>query len=227
MLGMLVGSLVVSYVTSPLATWLTLLGLLAAHLATNYAAVRAVSMHTLNRQRATLLLSYKITYGTILTPQQVSRQERIFQDSGVMRDAKGRPLGRCEIGVPLAKLLKILGKAHHTSGSIYIPKHGLSELLKPFPEERFAVHWNGSSKAAWILLQSTSNARDQLKAWYHVLLGMHNLARGESPATMLVQQNKPEESWTVIERELQQAGWDMDTEALETRSAHRFALVKE
>lgn len=45
------GSLVVSYVSSPLATWSCLVLLLSIHLAMNRAAVKSVSMHSLNRQR--------------------------------------------------------------------------------------------------------------------------------------------------------------------------------
>ncbi|KAL2013795.1 hypothetical protein VTN00DRAFT_1320 [Thermoascus crustaceus] len=52
-----VGSLLVSNITTPLATWTALICLLTLHLATNYAAVRAVHMTSLNRQRANIVFS--------------------------------------------------------------------------------------------------------------------------------------------------------------------------
>jgi hypothetical protein len=52
-----VGSFVVSYITSPTATWTSLVLLLCLHLGTNYRAVRAVQMTSLNRQRANIVFS--------------------------------------------------------------------------------------------------------------------------------------------------------------------------
>ncbi|GIJ89808.1 hypothetical protein Asppvi_008754 [Aspergillus pseudoviridinutans] len=57
LIGMLVGSFVVSRVTSFAATWASLLFLLTIHLGMNYAAVRAVQMTSLNRQRANIVFS--------------------------------------------------------------------------------------------------------------------------------------------------------------------------
>ncbi|KAL6235176.1 hypothetical protein BDW75DRAFT_148169 [Aspergillus navahoensis] len=57
LIGMLVGSLVVSHITGFMATWLTLVFLLSMHLSLNYAAVRSVQMTTLNRQRANIVFS--------------------------------------------------------------------------------------------------------------------------------------------------------------------------
>ncbi|TKA67954.1 hypothetical protein B0A49_07548 [Cryomyces minteri] len=85
LMGMLAGSLVVSWVSSPLATWSTLLLLLSIHLATNHAAVRAVSMRTLNRQRANLVFSHLIEDDEVLTPEEVSKKERIFDWDGVLK----------------------------------------------------------------------------------------------------------------------------------------------
>ncbi len=49
--------MVVSHVTGFTTTWIALLTLLALHLSLNYAAVRAVQMTSLNRQRANIVLS--------------------------------------------------------------------------------------------------------------------------------------------------------------------------
>ena len=77
LLGMLAGSLVVSWVTTPTTTWTVLILLLSIHLETNRRAVRAVSMRTLNRQRATMVYHH-LKRGHVPTPKDVSAEERIF-----------------------------------------------------------------------------------------------------------------------------------------------------
>ncbi|RAK98377.1 RUS1 family protein [Aspergillus ibericus CBS 121593] len=110
LIGMLVGSVVVSHVTSFAATWITLLMLLALHLSLNYAAVRSVQMTSLNRQRANIVFStilssdQELTHLTLpestkqpptqshpqlawktLSPAQVAKQEKIFERDGILR----------------------------------------------------------------------------------------------------------------------------------------------
>lgn len=101
------GSLVISYITTPVATWVTLLVLLSAHLALNYKAVRAVQMTTLNRQRANIVFSgilgsdpdvpfilHGLKQGQgqepkhnwkILTPAQTSIKEDILEPDGLVK----------------------------------------------------------------------------------------------------------------------------------------------
>ncbi|KAJ5514802.1 hypothetical protein N7463_004354 [Penicillium fimorum] len=107
--GMLVGSVVISHITSFTTTWFILLLLLSLHLSMNYAAVRAVQMTSLNRQRANITFSALLdsdkslalalnldatptpapiptkTKWTILTPAQVSKHERIFHRDGALQ----------------------------------------------------------------------------------------------------------------------------------------------
>jgi len=108
------GSLIITHITTPLATWLTLLTLLVLHLSLNYFAVRPVQMTTLNRQRANILFSALLgsdpallflTLGggmgpplqsqtdiqeerkkwRVLTPAQVSSKELIFERDGTLK----------------------------------------------------------------------------------------------------------------------------------------------
>ncbi|KAH7125338.1 vitamin B6 photo-protection and homoeostasis-domain-containing protein [Dendryphion nanum] len=85
LLGMLAGSIIVSHISSPLATWSTLLFLLSLHLGTNYAAVSAVSLRTLNRQRASIVFATAIQTGRVLGPAEVARVEKVFEWDGVLR----------------------------------------------------------------------------------------------------------------------------------------------
>ncbi|KAE8376803.1 hypothetical protein BDV26DRAFT_264735 [Aspergillus bertholletiae] len=112
---MLVGSLVVSRVTSYTATWISLVMLLTMHLSLNYAAVRSVQMTSLNRQRANIVFSTLLGSDTDLniadftsahqthsapkqskatqpqaqwqipTPAHVAKQERIFETDSALK----------------------------------------------------------------------------------------------------------------------------------------------
>ncbi|GAB7348068.1 hypothetical protein MBLNU459_g6100t2 [Dothideomycetes sp. NU459] len=221
LLGMLAGSLVVSWVTTPLATWSTLIALLALHLATNHAAVRSVSMRSLNRQRANILLSHMITYDKILTPQQVSTKERTFEHDGAMRDAHGKILGFCKIGVSTMELLEHLETSRTSTGSIRMQQEQFERLLLLFKDEDYILHFERASKTAYILLKKSSNAASQIKAWYHVLLVMHMTAETVSEGPT---KTTPGQSWDSIDAKLRHAGWDLSTASLETRSGSRISM---
>ncbi|KAJ5947073.1 hypothetical protein N7466_000088 [Penicillium verhagenii] len=144
LLGMLVGSLVISHITGFKTTWAALLVLLAAHLSLNYAAVRAVQMTSLNRQRANIVFSAFLSslddsllttnqstskqvtsnnnnkQPTILTPAQASHQERIFPRDGVLEwtpspSTPSTYLGTAEIGVSLPQFLTTTHSHPHSS----------------------------------------------------------------------------------------------------------------
>lgn len=109
LLGMLVGSFVVSHVTSFAATSVAFLALISLHLGSNYAAVRAVHMTSLNRQRTNIVFSALFAsdqdlnlddlgvHGaskrtsrigekqwTVLRPAEVASRERIFTRGEVL-----------------------------------------------------------------------------------------------------------------------------------------------
>ncbi|KGO76843.1 Protein of unknown function DUF647 [Penicillium italicum] len=128
-----VGSVVISHITSFSTTWLILLILLALHLSMNYAAVRAVQMTSLNRQRANIVFSALLASdktltldldldpttltpckkdSTILTPAQVAKHERIFPRDGALQWTQHsgtrtitHHLGTAQIGVSMSTFL--------------------------------------------------------------------------------------------------------------------------
>lgn len=79
LLGMLVGSVFVRFVESRLAVWLWTATLVGLHLWTNYQAVRSVQMRTLNKQRATIIITEFLRSGIVLRPDQVAAKERILR----------------------------------------------------------------------------------------------------------------------------------------------------
>ncbi|KAI1420875.1 vitamin B6 photo-protection and homoeostasis-domain-containing protein [Xylaria sp. FL1777] len=79
LLGMLVGSVFVRFVQGRLAVWLWTATLVGLHLWTNYQAVRSVQMRTLNKQRATMVITEFLRSGRVLRPDQVVANERILR----------------------------------------------------------------------------------------------------------------------------------------------------
>ncbi|EAW11174.1 RUS1 family protein [Aspergillus clavatus NRRL 1] len=166
LVGMLVGSLVVSHVTGFAATWLSLLFLLAAHLAMNYAAVRAVQMTSLNRQRANIVFSTLLDSDPAFTlapdpqsntaslplplpnpptPAQVSYHETIFERDGLLAwkpiSVSSTPLptlklGYAHIGVSLTRFLRLKSSSSSRSRSSPPP---LTLLATLFADEEYIL----------------------------------------------------------------------------------------
>ncbi|KAJ6092966.1 hypothetical protein N7486_008255 [Penicillium sp. IBT 16267x] len=208
LLGMLVGSVVVSHITGFKTTWVALLILLAAHLSLNYAAVRSVQMTSLNRQRANIVLSALLSSDPdtlsiqdkptnpskskrqnqwkILTPAQVAQQERIFPRDGVLEwtsspSHPSKHLGTAEIGVSLPTFFS----AHSsTSFQTSIPMTKLHDL---FAEEQHILflYPRGAKRKIWhasILLKKGCAVQSQLKAWMHALLAARVLSQSDTTA---------------------------------------------
>lgn len=183
-----------SWVSSPLATWVAMLFLLTTHLGTNYAAVRAVSMRSLNRQRANIVMTHLLAYDKILSPQQVSQRERIFElRDGALRWADDQVIGRCRIGVRLAELVARLPGAEagapaaaRKTGAVVrdagasAKTMSLSTLLKVFEHESYLLWFDSARSEALIVLKQSCEPAAQLQAWTQALLlaSRHGAAAG-------------------------------------------------
>jgi hypothetical protein len=228
---MLVGCLVVKVVNTPLATWTTLLLLLTCHLSLNYACVRSVCMHTLNRQRANIVFAYMHEHDRVLSPKQVSVKERIFEHDGVLRDADDKCLGYCKIGVPASELLKRLGKTDRLTKATNLTDGRLLQLLDLFEEESYIVYLEHPSDTAYILLKKSSDTAAQLKAWYHALLLVRQAehgSQGEEGSMGAVRRTlvAVRKDWDQVQARLAEAGWDLETAALETSSGSRVSIQR-
>lgn len=171
------GSLIVPRVTSTSAIWTLLILLLTIHLGTNYLAVRSVSMRSINRQRANILLSTIIddtTGKAVLSPQQVSQRERIFEKDGLLRWHTGESFGvYCRIGVSLNEVVGRVRRAANPSSAVFgIDMQTL--FLKLFAEEKYILWLDHKSAMIFIVLKKEADTIDQLKAWMQALL----LAKG-------------------------------------------------
>jgi hypothetical protein len=237
LLGMLVGGLVVSWVVDPVTTWTLLITLLAIHLGMNTAAVRAVKMNTLNRQRACLFFS-NLLEGKPLNIEEVGKQERIFERDGVIRWRGGPILGWARIGVSLEEIASSLGNRKLVTGSVDHGKISLQGLVSLFESEKHLLWCDKSRQTVLIALQEGTSPEQQLKAWVHAMLVVREFSIGRLGQRneltdvevfglvelMLITVNK---RWAEDSRLLRNGGWDVDVASLETTSGTRFCLTQD
>ncbi|KAI8934221.1 hypothetical protein NX059_008968 [Plenodomus lindquistii] len=220
-----------------MATWSTLIALLSIHLATNYAAVKAVSMRCLNRQRANIVFSSLLQHGRIVGPSEVSRRERVFEHDGVLRWSDDTVVGYCRIGVSLHTLLSRMGLCNERTGSLDLREIAMSELLEVFSGEAYILWPASSAEEILIVLKEGCTPMDQLRAWAHALLlakrrssflGKPTDDNASSAQNRLAEVRRTlADTGAVFEMNsaaMRDAGWDLDVAALETRAGTRVKM---
>jgi hypothetical protein len=243
---MLVGTALIPYLTTPLQTWTSLLLLLTIHLTTNYFAVRAVSMRTLNQQRASLLLRPLLSPpispapipalppNPIATPLQISQLETVIHlDPSSLHDLNPAHASF----VPLATVL-----SRASRGPNPIRPH---ILLSIFAVESYILYFDRYTRHAFIALKSSATASTALSAWFcamecahmddgawtggwsggHAWEPMRGGEEGTDSAALAGCVKRVARVWPVIEEGLRGEGWDVGTNALETRTGTRFSVV--
>ena len=218
----------VSWVAAPSATGLTLIFLLAVHLYLNHAAVRSVSMRSLNRQRAGIVFAHLLAYDKVLSPQKVSQKERIFERDGVYRGIDDIVLGHGRIGVSLDTLVSAMARDGGRSGRDHVEAAQLRRLLEVFERELYVLWFDEQLSTAYIALKQDATAKTQLKAWLHGLFLANDSPISASPhgqfqrlATTLERTTK---LFNEYDERIQAAGWNANIAALETRSGTRLAI---
>ena len=215
LLGMLAGSLFVRAVRGDAAVWVSMAALIAVHLATNYAAVRAVRLRSLNRQRAQLVLRhYLAARGAVLHPAAAAARERVL--------SWRPPAVRFATAFP---------------GSREIDPRDLAR----YRGERYVIvaRRGGTRK---IFLKEGATSRDALAAWFEALIlcGEGDVSSGdgkgkkkEGAAAVVAAAAREEERERKIRdlksdgdfwKAMASAGWDLDAGALETGPAVRIRV---
>lgn len=218
-----------------MATWSCLILLLSIHLAMNRAAVRAVSMHSLNRQRANLVFSTFLDENKVLTPKEVSLQERIFEWDGVLRWKGSTSFATAKIGFPFRHLLASIAPAHEVSGSIRDGEAKIMRLTRTYSQEDFLVWYDAPQRVGHVTLKEEAAPQSQLKAWATVLWvahrhrmagGSHATSAAFEPILDLHRTTLVELSsrWPDCMDRMRMAGWDLDVVGLETASGSRVRL---
>ncbi|KAE9399909.1 DUF647-domain-containing protein [Gymnopus androsaceus JB14] len=153
LLGMLIGTLTVPYLTTPSSTYAVLFAMVFLHLLINYLAVRGVIFRTLNRQRTCLAwMAFKFERGLMATPTHLASLERLFTHSDNIRSyPSGIVTGRCTMGSTFSACFpspEVIDMFRHKHYILCLDR--TSSLHKP--------HFH-------ILLKSNYNSADQLQAW--------------------------------------------------------------
>lgn len=236
LMGMLVGSLVVSSVHSPMATWATLMGLLAVHLGTNYAAVKAVQMTSLNRQRANIVFGSILQLEKVLSPKEASEQERVFERDGVLRLEDDSIIGHCRIGVSLQVLLSRIGTRHSQTSSTALGHVNATELLEVYAAENYILWYSEAHTETLIVLKKDCTTVDQLRAWTHALVLARRRRYGSDSIDASASGRLTELRHTLKETQrvfekyiglLEDKGWNLSVAALETRAGVRAVIEVE
>ena len=221
---------------APATTWLTLLFLLGLHLLMNRAAVRSVSMRSLNRQRASIVFAQLLAYGRLPSPREVAQKERIFERNGVLRWVDDRVVGYGRISVNLETLLaRATGGSHRHPRSVNLEAtKRLSGLLDIFGKERYILWFDQTTSTAYITLKEGATVRTQLKSWLHALVLAQSSA--ERTKASAATPKSSEELTETLERVSQvfaenesrliSAGWDLEIAALETQPGTRVKVQR-
>ncbi|KAI9889852.1 MAG: hypothetical protein M1814_004687 [Vezdaea aestivalis] len=226
-----VGSIMVSHVVSTGATWVCLLLLLSIHLYTNYLAVRAVQMTTLNRQRATIAFSHLIDLSEALSPAEVALKERIFETE-IIRWRSAEVIGSCRFGAPLSVLLSLLPTPNSATKSSRTDALDLAILLDIFREQQYILWIDLKHCKTVIVIKQGCSVHSQLKAWLHALV-LHHAVATQSPSGSKVSDvvKLVADSLKIVEANsegfldrLRAKGWDTSTPALETMSSYRISV---
>jgi hypothetical protein len=235
----------VSWISRPAATWTVLVILLILHLGLNYAAVRAVSLRNLNRQRANLVFSQLFAHDKALSPKQVARAERIFERDAVLRWTGAKVLGYARIGVGFDRLCA-MGKGIADVGGNQAANRNKETSMPPmvylmeiFKDEDYILAQDVGTNTINIVLKTGITPSGQLKAWLQALIlakqqcdqeearpsgeaktiAESDLSRLRAIKESLSRANKSFDEYSM---RLSSVGWKLKEAALETQSGPRI-----
>ena len=168
----------------------------------------------------------------MMTPEEVSSQERIFDWDGILQ-WKGESFAKAIIGVNLHSLLKTLAPVHLVTGAIRDGNLILERLIKIYSHESFLVWYDSPKRTAYIVLKDQASPEAQLKAWALAVWGSHrcvkNYATGASTENLLqlfeMTLRDISKVWGHYTERIRAAGWDINVANLETVSGSRISLA--
>jgi hypothetical protein len=199
-------------------------------------------MRSLNRQRANILFSSILQHGVVLSPNEVSKREKIFHRGDVLRWSDDELLGHCKIGVSFQDLLGRIGEENRQTGSLALRAIQISELLTVFTSEAYIMSPAASAPDMSIVLKAGCGPNDQLKAWAHALLLAKRARDGKGHSDNKPNSASPpakdrlmaelrqtlEDVRAMFEKygdEMRGKGWDLDVAAMETRAGTRLQIA--
>ncbi|KAJ3808621.1 vitamin B6 photo-protection and homoeostasis-domain-containing protein [Lentinula aff. lateritia] len=208
LLGMLIGTLTVPYLTTPWSTYTVLFIMVFLHLLINYIGVRGVIFRSLNRQRACLAwMAFKSKSDFTNTPTHLASLEHILVHSNtILSLSSGTVIGHCDIGSSLTTCSldpDIVEIFRHKRYILCLDKKSSLHLgTKPF------FH---------ILLKHGFNLADQLHAWIlacEIARLFSSTKTGKIGMKTLIQEALTtfDEHYSSFLEDLQKHGWMTDSE---------------
>ncbi|KZT24157.1 hypothetical protein NEOLEDRAFT_1067998 [Neolentinus lepideus HHB14362 ss-1] len=216
LLGMLSGTFVLRYLSTPVTTYLTLFVLIAGHLTANYVAVRAVAMHTLNCQRTShAWLMFHKAYNLVKStrapsPEQISSLERILVYSGAIRNNDDS---------------KVIGFAtFESSFSRFLPPRSSQEIssqerlnatIALHREQRYLILTDAPNTSVFlkirIFLKDGYGPLDKLRAWVHAVEIGSRWRTGVSAAQVIESAYRiVDDAFPIFVEKMKEAGWNVD-----------------
>ncbi|ORY63315.1 vitamin B6 photo-protection and homoeostasis-domain-containing protein [Pseudomassariella vexata] len=253
LMGNMAGTAAMAFLSTPTATWLSLICLLVVHLVMNWIGVKAVKMRSLNRQRANIVFSNLLDKNKVLDPAEVSQRESIFAKRGgsTLRGKNGTLIGHCDFGVSLQTLISSLSQngRHGKTGSSRLGPVDLSTLTRLFRHqgyllwyERQSPRWNdtpSSTTRVLVVLKEEVTTEQQLRAWYHALILARRVLdvtnskmdasdshEEQSLSHVGVTLDQVQASFDAHARRLRDVGWNLDIPVLETCTGSRVIFGK-
>lgn len=144
-------------------------------------------------------------------------------------------LGSCRIGCSLADLLDDMGRTNVHTKSAKDLAVDAAEFMQTFRHDEYILWFDAISGRASIVLKDGAASTSQLKAWCHALLVARAVQQqgsaptsGTNGASTLALLRKTlddlNEVFDMYIRRLQEAGWNTDTVALETKPGRRLTF---
>ncbi|KAL0957979.1 hypothetical protein HGRIS_000156 [Hohenbuehelia grisea] len=217
--GMLLGTLIVPYLTTAPSIYSVLFILVASHLGINYLGVRGLTLRTLNRQRAALAwLCYRQTRKA-LSPTQLAQQEHLLDNPTLLRDPEThRVLGKCILGSSASSFLRKAPKVEDLdlqAGEKYFLWYNAKAL--EHSDARLELH---------ICLKEGHNPQAHLKAWAHAAtvaslwsrradrMSKHNLEEELAATIRTAYESVHSASFTHFLGDMEALGWDIKESVL-------------
>eukprot|EP01130_Rhizamoeba_saxonica_P018944 TRINITY_DN9671_c0_g1_i1.p1 TRINITY_DN9671_c0_g1~~TRINITY_DN9671_c0_g1_i1.p1 ORF type:complete len:404 (+),score=85.09 TRINITY_DN9671_c0_g1_i1:320-1531(+) len=183
--GMLLGMYIIPLIDSEFKTWLAFIVFTAIHLFSNYMAVIGIIMEKINPQRANIILTTYLEYGNVPSPEQVAKEEKIFQFRSGLRY-------KIAFGSPLSSVLEDI---NYSAGKF-------ESLLENGGD--YFIHTNET--CIFVVLHKNISAEGLLKAYIHGLLYCHNTKYSDN--------NEFEKFFVRFNRDISLAGWKTSGEIL-------------
>ncbi|PKS12275.1 hypothetical protein jhhlp_001575 [Lomentospora prolificans] len=220
LIGLLFGTIVVKSIEDRTLVLCLMVALVLGHLYVNYLGVRCVILRTLNRQRATLVFDHWLRYGKVLTPAQISSQETILSWVPLIRNSRGEERAMVHFARDYSDFMEggqgftIFEQKHFKITTRYMPRPGLLRTK--------------------ILLMVGAEPVDAIKAWFMAMEMVWNCKDCVIEGNFCVSDEMREKLGRVslfddpnLFEELEKAGWDVATSAMETGNAVRVQILQD